>query len=240
MARTWSVNVWNQEYNDTKVIVYALPVPEGFAGILRIASTDAIDSDERFDLDALLDFMHLSYYGTMKQWTEYFSDCTALPRQLASAKFSFSENQSVGISTARWSLLLDSNLMAISPDSDLSMRFAFFREGGQVVYDIGGMVMSAGKGGGEVYSIFRTVKSPGSDDEWKKIISSAHPFDGVPYSYNDAMYAAKVHASFTPADARAKSGFLYMLKCSTDGTVDSAKVKGKLLHFKAMTTIHDQ
>jgi hypothetical protein len=239
-GRKWMVRTWVQEYNDTKVIVYALPVPEGFAGMLRIASTDSIDSDERLDLDALCDFVHLSYYGTFSQWDEYFRSCTILPAQLAAVHYSFEKDASLAVSTARVSLGLDRSVMNLTDEGDLSFRFAFFRQNGRVVYDIGGMVIGEAAGRDDIVSVFRTAHPSGKDDEWKKIFSSAHPYDAVPYLYNDLTYAAKMHSIYDADPDKGKRDFLYVVKCIVEGKVDPAVVKNRLLKFESMMTINEK
>ena len=239
-GRKWAVRTWLQEHNDTKVIVYALPVPEGYAGILRIASTDSIDSDERLDLDALLDFVHLSYYGTFADWSEYFKSCPILPSKLVAVKYRFEKDSALEMTTDRLSLKLDGSLMKITDAGDLSLRFAFFREGGKPVYDIGGIVIGESAGRDDVVSVFRTAHPSGKSDEWKKISGSLHPYDAVPYLYNDLTYAMKPHAVYDSAAEKEKRDFLYVVKCIMEGSADAAVVKGRLLKFESMTTVREK
>ena len=58
--RHWKVYVWPQPYINTEVVMFALPVPDGYAIIMRM-NPSIITHDSMIDLKALTDFFNVDY-----------------------------------------------------------------------------------------------------------------------------------------------------------------------------------
>jgi len=78
-GRIWMVRTWLSEYDDKKIVVFSLPVPNGFVVMLKSDATGKVDRELIPDLKALSDFIYVSYRGTFKEWREFLSITKLLP-----------------------------------------------------------------------------------------------------------------------------------------------------------------
>src|SRR5512139_3696097 len=58
--RKWMVNTWLIEYEDEKLVMMALPVPDGLVGMLRVVDTGQLENYLR-DMKVLADFIYVAY-----------------------------------------------------------------------------------------------------------------------------------------------------------------------------------
>ncbi len=83
--RHWKVYVWPQPYINVEVVMFALPVPDGYAIMMRM-NPSIITHDSLSDLKALTDFFDVDYGGTLAQWKEFLAESSLLPDVLKAAR----------------------------------------------------------------------------------------------------------------------------------------------------------
>lgn len=85
-SRIWQLRSWSFGYADMQVVTLALPVPDGYIGLIRL--TSAINHGSTVDsLLLMADYMHASYEGSMGQWHAFVAQRELCPPFLRDLRF---------------------------------------------------------------------------------------------------------------------------------------------------------
>ena len=186
--RRWQLRVWALPFANTRVITYALPVPDGYAMLMRFASAD--DSyDNIADMRALLDYMSVGYSGSLAQWKEYLKNTALLPDALKSVRIEADYQQRFSYSSNRLAFSITPQLQKIEPESALTLGMGFVPDHGKVVWDVNAISLRANPQEADRLHIERNVTPPASLDDdarsyWDKLTKRRHPYEGTAYSAN--------------------------------------------------------
>ncbi|WP_430388941.1 trypsin-like peptidase domain-containing protein [Dyella sp. 20L07] len=228
--RRWQVRVWSIPYENSKLIAYLLPVPDGYAAMIRVAASKR-EHEETIDLNALTDYIYVSYSGTLAQWKEYLANTDLLPAALSDIAIRFNYGDDFHYQSKRLNFAYTPQLQKIDQDSQLVLGMAYFEDHNKVVWDVSNVLVKSNIDNAERIGFNRHVApSDDLDDSfrnyWGKILHRDHPDDGVPYSENDMTYIGTVGG--TPVSAEAKPGVLYTAFYGIDGPKPDDTMKGKL------------
>ncbi|MRR09672.1 hypothetical protein EG831_06290 [bacterium] len=245
-GRTWLVRSWLIPYSDQKAVVYALPVPMGLVGFLRIYNLGHFDSGILPDMEHLADHIYLSYYGTLSRWAEFLRTAP-LPERLRSITLSYAPGRELALATPRLSLRTTPAVLPISDRSDLQLRFSYFRDGDAVVWDVAGIQVGESKDNGNVVTIKRHGK-PGADvseglrTDWQKIAYQQYPYDQTPGQSDDGTQINGLHPAYKRDGPAQKLGrpVLYTTSVSIEGKQDDGDMRSKLNKFNNGITILEQ
>ncbi|WP_233523323.1 S1 family peptidase [Dyella solisilvae] len=228
--RHWQVRVWPMAYDNSEMIAFLLPVPDGYAAMVRVATTRHAH-EEAGDLQALTDYVYVSYSGTLAQWKEYLANTALLPAALSDIAIHFDYGSDFHYQSRRLSFAYTPQLQKIDQDSQLVLGMSYFEDHGKVVWDVSNVVVKSNIENAEKIGFNRHIApSDDLDDSfrnyWGKILRRDHPDDGVPYSENDMTYIGTVGSTQVAADA--KPGVLYTAYYGVDGPRPEETMKGKL------------
>jgi len=237
-GRVWMIHVWQLEYNDSRVMAFSLLVPGGAITVMKTGQTGTAN-EFLTDLKTLTDFMVYPYYGTFRHWEEFLKSGEYLPRAFADVRFSFRTGEKVSLRTKRVAVEYTPELFPVSEQSDLSLKFAFFREKDAVVWDICGITMGENKSNNNHVSIFREIRPHPSLKEsfqtrWGKIGAQEHPYNGTAYSYEGSTFIHALCPAFRDKQA-APRDYIYTVRVGMEGNVEAPKIEKKLK--SAMTVI---
>jgi serine protease Do len=235
-GRKWIVRTWRQEFNDQMYAIFALPVPGGAIAMLRVDDTGSIHSGHIPDLKVLTDFIYLSYYGTFKEWREFLTLKDKLPSIFSTLDIRIKNNKAFSFHSPRFSASYGPDLMTVSDDSDLNLRFSFFRDHGKTVWDIDGIVVGDNKHNKVSYAIFRNAPPPEtlSDDfqsNWEKIVKRQFPYNRSAYTREDATSIITVYGKTSGGPEKESPELLYTVGYSGSGTVAQEQMEAKLDGF---------
>ena len=228
--RRWQVREWPMAYDNSVLIAFLLPVPDGYAAMMRVVPAKN-EHEEMNDLKALADFVYVSYSGTLAQWKEYLANSELLPAVLSDIAIRFDYGSDFRYRSKRLGFAYTPELQKIDQDSLLVLGMSYFEDRGKVVWDVSNVVVKANADNAEKVSFNRHV-APSDDlddsyrSHWSKIVSRNHPDDGVPYSENDMTYIGTVGG--TPVSTESKPGVLYTAFYGVDGPRPDDAMKGKL------------
>lgn len=228
--RQWQAMAWPLPYENTKIIVFALPVPDGYAGMLRMTSVRG-EYENRADLKTLADFIHLGYQGTLAQWREYLAEPQWLPAALKDINLRFDYGQQLAYKSQRVEFSYTPAVQAIDKDSQLSLGLSYFRDQDKVVWDVSRIIVkvNANDAGG-IGVIRRAAPSDDLDDDyrsqWDKLLRRKHPYDAAPYSKDDV--SAIITVGGPPLAEDAKPDVLYQVSFAVEGPHPDEEMKGKL------------
>ncbi len=244
--RKWMVKIWPIAFSDQKLVMMALPVPEGYAGMLRIVQTGEAEDNLR-DMKALADFTYISYYGTLARWRAFFAMKDILPAAFSSIRISFDYGKNFRYESRRLAFSYPSTLMKITGNSDLQLGFSYFAENGKVVWDVSKVVLGADKNNNVAFTIIRNAKPTRdmNDDyqkDWGNLANRRHPYDQASYFTNDQTVIGTVFSPEASPRTLSAAPVLYAVMHSADGVIQqevaSSELTGFLHGLKVRENVH--
>jgi len=233
--RKWMVKIWPIEFSDQKVVMVALPVPNGFVGMLRIAQTGEVENHLR-DLKALADFTYVSYYGTLARWRAFLAMKDMLPAAFSGIHISFDYGREFRYQSRRMAFSYPSSLMKITSNSDLQLGFSYFAENGKVVWDVSKVVLGEDKNNNVAFTIIRNAKPSRemNDDyrkDWDNMANRRHPYDQASYFTNDQTVIGTVFPRDVNPQMLSAAPVLYAVMHSADGVIQQNVAAAQLNGF---------
>jgi serine protease Do len=235
-GRKWQVRRWFVPHTGQKVVTYALPVPGGFSVLLNSATDDASFMYE-VDQKILTDFVFVTYYGTLKQWQEFLARKDMLPAAFGAIALDANYGKELRFRSARMSFSYPDSLMKITPNSDLHLRFSYFKDNGKVVWDVTSVVAGEDRDTNVFVSYSRYLRPPESLPDadragWKTLVEARAPYNGSAYMDKSRSLIGTAHA---PGGQRvdANSPLLYGIVHAVEGTQDPAAMAQRLAQLRA-------
>lgn len=225
--RRWQLRVWTLPFANTRVITYALPVPDGYAMLMRFASAD--DSyDNLADMRALLDYMSVGYEGSLAQWKDFLKNTALLPDALKSVHIQADYQQRFSYSSNRLAFAVTPQLQKIEPESTLTLGMGFVPDHGKVVWDVNAVSLRANPQESDRLHIERNVVPPPTLDDdaksyWDKLLKRRHPYEGTAYSAN-----GETRIGAPASGAGATPGVVYSVFYAMSGSQGQDSMKPKL------------
>ncbi|MEW9571693.1 trypsin-like peptidase domain-containing protein [Rhodanobacter sp. Si-c] len=227
--RSWKVDAWPLPYANALVVAYSLPVPDGSAMLIRIVPA-ANEHDTKLDLDALTDFIDVSFIGNLAQWKEFLGQASSLPAAFHNIHIDFDYGHRFSYASQRVAYSLTSDVQKITPRSELWLGFRVVLEGDKPVWDATVMDLWEDEGSNKNnVDVQRFVEPPpGIDgamsDKWPKLAGRQYPYNGVA-RYEDSLMKIDVVA----AQAGATSPkVLYTAFYGIEGNQPQAFMKSRL------------
>jgi serine protease Do len=226
--RQWKVLVWPEPHINTEIILFALPVPDGYALMMRM-NPSVITHDSLIDMKALTDFFNVDYGGSLAQWKEFMAEGSLLPQALKDTRIDFDYGKRFSYDSSRVAFSYPSSLQTVAPDNMLAVGFGYYDDRSKIALQANYIQIRMNITDPDRISIRRHV-APSQDlddnfkEGWGKLLHKQHPYDGIAYSDGDEMDIATVidpHANGTPTQ-------LYTAFYGTQGTQKPEEMKAKL------------
>lgn len=229
--RRWQVHVWPLAYMGQELVAFTLPVPDGNVSMMRLVPAGEHVHNAMIDLKALAGFVYLSYRGTLAQWKDYLRQGKLLPAAFERIQLDFDYGKTFRYRSDRFDVSYDARLQKIAPDSELTLAFAYFRDHGKVVWDVGSALVKADAHDSQMVRVNRRAKPVESLDDdfrstWNQMLRGEHPSDGVVFSEDDVSYINRVVN--LPAAHAPEPGVLYTALYGDKGTQPQAAMQQKL------------
>lgn len=236
--RHWKVRVWNMNFSDNRLIVFSLPTPQGNMLMIRRSDTAMVYSDLA-DLKVLSDFIYLSYYGTLAQWSEFLDEKSLLPEAIRTMHIRFKPGKDFHFQSKRVSFDYDSQAMKITPDSDLRLSLSYYRDQGKVVWGVSSIMVGENKDTGRYFEIFRNIRPSDSmsQDEklyWSKLQEGRIPYSETAFFKDENTYIGKVLSKKT-----GNNNLLFSLIYCEDGNKTQEVMKPKIESFAKHITLKE-
>lgn len=226
--RRWKVFIWPIPYLNGQMVLFALPVPDGYALMMRM-SPAVVTHDSMIDMKALTDFFNVDYGGTLAQWKDFLAETPWLPDVLKNAHMDFDYGKRFSFDSDSIAFSYPSTLQAVQPENMLAIGVGYYENHGKFALQTGAIQIRMNATDPDLISIKRHIApSPDLGDNfkeaWGKLVHRQHPFDGVPYNDGDEMDIATVIGA-VPGHAPSE---LYTVFYGTQGTHKSGDMKAKL------------
>jgi serine protease Do len=226
--REWRVFVWDEPFANFQVVMFALPVPDGYAVMMRM-NPAVVTHDTVSDMKALTDFFNVDYGGTLAQWKDFLSDSSLISGPLKNTRIDFDYGKQFSYESNRIAFNFPSSLQEVAPDNVLGVGFGYYANQGKIGLEASDVQVRMNVTDPDRVNARRHVApSPDLDDNfkaaWGKLLHKQHPYDGVAYNDGDEMDIAAVvdpDSTKTPTE-------LYTLFYGTQGTHQPSDMKAKL------------
>lgn len=234
-GRKWLVRVWNIDYADEQLVLFVLPVPGGFAGMMRIEPTGQMAGNVE-DLKVLADFTCISYYGTLREWRDLLAQRDLLPRAFDDIKIDFEYGKSFRYASKRLTLAYGPEEMHITEKSDLKLKFAFFPENGKTVWDVSQVVSGDSKDSATFFAVARHMQPAKQLDDkfksdWEKLTQRQYPYNKSAFFDNKRTLIGDIYGRSPKDDKLAQAPILYTAFYGTDGNLEQKIVQTRLGRF---------
>jgi hypothetical protein len=236
--RHWRVLTWPIPVANDRVMVFALPVPDGYDGLVCILPASG-EHDFLNEMEAMTDFFYLSYNGTLAQWKDYLQNTSLLPDAFKTIHIDADYGKRFGYISQRADFAITPQVQKIQPDSELTLEFMYFPDHGKVVWDVADVRLQVDAADKDWINIARNFApapdlGEGFQDMWHKIVARQHPWDGVARDANDVMQiTAVVDASATDPSV------LYTAFYAEDGSHPQDYMKAKLDLLMKSLHVHE-
>ncbi len=226
--RRWQIRIWPMPYANANVILMTLPVPDGYVGLMRFPSA-AQTHDYLINVEALSDFMYVSYDGRLTQWKAFLAQRDLLPDAFRDIHIDFTYGKRFDYASRRLNLSWTPRLQKIQPDSVLTLGFSFFKDRGKVVWDVADVWAAPNPYDSDAINVARIVR-PSDDMEdsfkssWHKVEHRRHPYDGMARNDDDIMKITSVVGPAATADPRV----LYPVYYHREGAQSQPQMAAKL------------
>ena len=236
--RHWQRREFDLPFVDVGVLVYTLPVPDGFVGIMRYAPAQQMHV-ARTQLEVAVNFFSASYIGSLDDWQQYMKLTAWLPAPVAASRLDIDYGKRFAFTSPAFSLTFDTGVQRIEPAGNIALPFSFIDRGDGVKLDIAGISVRQDVNKTADVRINRHPKPfpdapERSQGAWNQMLKHEHPQDGIPFKKDDTTWAGMVAG--TPA---AEPKALYTLFYGDDGSPPDATMKDKLDKLMKGTTIQE-
>ncbi len=238
-GRVWNVNQWLMEFSDRLVIVFSTPTPQGVSMLYK-----EVASHERaawmWDMKKLVDFINVSYMGTLEEWQAFFARPDFLFGPVSGAKFSYKDGDRARLVTKDFDLSVVNDVIKIEDKTSLVLNMNVFLKKGTPVWDVRRVVFSENTDK-QNYCMFLHFSEPDKNlpkdfqDEWQKLaIDRQHPYTGEAFREEGNTKIGKLHDAFVAGGKTVfPQGFVYTLFASRSGNKDDAAMLNILKKFEA-------
>jgi serine protease Do len=241
-GRSWNFKIWAVPFDDYYLVTMSLPTPEGMVSVFAAGPSGAKDvlvhRQELFS-----NFVWVTYEGTLPRWREFLELKAAQPQIFSKFTLDIDPGyKSVHFHSSRCDLNLTPQVVGLTEDSVLTLNFSFFKDGGSVVWDVGGLALGEGARHTNFVDVRRYQRPEPELPEsfqanWAKISAGDFPFNGVASDENGGMRISAVAPS--PAVSAADpANVRYALTIQNEGSPGQealhAKLEGLEKGFKAL------
>lgn len=240
--RKWQLRTWVLPYQDLVVISMALPLPEGYAALLRVVHTAQVH-DNINDFKSVADFFSISYSGTLEQWNDFRALPDLLPERLAGIELRADYGKSLRYESPRCAFSYGQEVQKINRNSQLVLDFSYFEDHGRPVWDVARVRVSESAASQSFVSIARSVEPAAAmADEykgrWTRVARRLHPYDGVISKDGDLTVIHGVHEPARKA-GEGEAAVLYTVLLQNDGVAAQDAMSTRLAQLMQALAVKD-
>lgn len=241
-GRNWSFRIWAVPFDDAYLVTMSLPTPEGMVSLFGLVP-GAVKDLLAHQQAVMANFVLVTYEGTLPRWREFLELKSAQPQIFSKLTLDIDPGyQWVRFHSPRYELNLTPQIIGLTEDSILSVNFAFFRDGGAVVWDVGGLGIGEGARHINFVNVQRHVRPAadlpeGFQANWAKLVAGDFPFNAVATD-GEGGKTISTGVPVPPGTAADQVNVRYVLTVHNEGSpaqeVLHAKLEGMQKGFKAL------
>ncbi len=242
-GRTWYVNHWLMEFSDQLIVIFSTPTPQGVSMLYKAMNSHE-RSDWMWDMKQLVDYINISYMGTLEEWTKFLSRPDFLFSTMKNTKLSYTENKNMHLKTDEYDITITDDVLKVEDKTRLYMNMNIFLKKDKPVWALRRMLF-AEHADDNGYALVMRMDEPDKrlpkdfQNEWKTIaMDRLHPYAGNPYKEEGHSRIGKVHKAFIQNDKTVPaSGTICLLYVSKSGTRDDKIMSDAMATFENNITV---
>lgn len=241
-GRNWLFKIWPVPFDDAYLVTMNLPTPEGMVSLFGLVPS-AVKDLLAHQQEVMANFVLVTYEGTLPRWREFLELKADQPQIFSKLTLDIDPGyQWVRFHSTRYELNLTPQIIGLTADSILSLNFAFFRDGGSVVWDAGGIALGEGARHINFIDVRRHVRPAadlpeGFQANWAKLVAGDFPFNGVATDAEGGK-TVSTGAPIPAGTAADQVNVRYVLTVHNEGSPAQealhAKLEGMQKGFKAL------
>ncbi|GHV77455.1 serine protease [Spirochaetia bacterium] len=242
LGRSWIAATWLIEFDDTVMIMYILPLPDGPA----VISTLRTSSQRRvyeWDLRKLCDHIQTAYSASFEGWDEFIAlnaepAVRDIPGFLKDFKFNWRPDaQEVSVESGTVSVGAGKEVFEWTPLSELFIAPCWYQSAEQLPIEFGvrRIFLSRDSRNREYINLYKNIKpdprlGSSSAEDWNDLVQEKYPYNEQPgISAKDNAGSVGAILQTDPADP----GVLYTLYLSMENPQDEENLSRR---FNALKT----
>lgn len=244
--RKWLVRTWLLDFSDQKIAAFILPVPGGAVAMVRQAQTGVMDVGHIPDLRVFTNFIYLSYYGTLKEWRDFYKVKSLLPPVFSSIKIEAEYGKYLKYKSKRLAFSYTSSEMDISDKSYVQLSFGYFKDAGKTVWDVANIYAGEDKNNDTYFYVSRNIKPAKSLNDnfqstWENVVKRKFPYNASPFYDDNGTYISSVHPGrkSSKKSGRKNKNVLYAVWHKRDGKAEESLMEDRLNKFVKNLTVYE-
>ena len=182
-GRRWQVRMWPLGYTDTYVVSYALPVPEGYTGMVQLVASPQLGMMSEH-LSLLANDFYVNYSGTLPQWQAFLSRRELRAHLFDDITLDIDPAQGIRYESARLRFQLPQDVIQNSAESELELHMAYILHGDRLTLDVGALYLYKDQDRHTWVGVERHVKPADASakdllETWNQMSTRAAAFNGV-------------------------------------------------------------
>jgi hypothetical protein len=232
-GRVWLKTFWFVDYNDSVIIAYILPLPDGPA-MLTMTVPSAYLYDWQWDMEQMCSHLHAVYTGSFGNWLDFLKMTDYIPAFLKDGQFVF-DNMTIPLPAILASSSILNEVIPLSDAPYLSLTPSYYDDNGTVKLGINRVdIYDSIRSRNQLNIAMRFKPDPRLNYSyqyaWSDIVNGKFPWDGKPamspQSDSGSVSAVLEGGAASSADSAAGSRCTLYLKLeSSDAATLSAKMK---------------
>ncbi|GHT79229.1 serine protease [Spirochaetia bacterium] len=191
-GRSWITATWLIEFDDSVMILYILPMPNGPV-VISTFQTSSRRQEFEWDLRKLCDHTHAAYSASFEGWDEFIALNPGIPDFFGDFKFNWKRDaQEISIEAGTVSISAGKDVFEWSSLSELFIAPSWYQTTGQGPSDQGSIefglrqiVLSRDTRGRDYINLYKNMKpdpklGSSAAENWNDLIRAKYPFDEKP------------------------------------------------------------
>jgi hypothetical protein len=224
-GRTWIKTWWLLDFDDTIMLAYILPMPNGPV-VLMTQQTSSKRHIYEWDLEAVCDLVVAAYRGDMEEWETFLAMKEWLPGSLEQFTLTWDEPEKImSLTMPQMSFTADNSVFDWTAQSTLFMVPSYYQKDNKIEYGFRSVVVQRDIKGNDYFMIHQHIKPDErlgvkNMEYWNDVVEAKYPYDGI------SRLSAKDNTGFaggllTPAVASPDARYSLYLNVENPGTEEA-------------------
>jgi hypothetical protein len=183
-GRTWIKTWWLLDFEDTIMLAYMLPLPNGPVVFMTRQHSSSRHVYE-WDMEATCDRLAIAYRGDMQEWEKFLGMKKWIPAVFADLSFNWDEAQkTMSLAIPQLSFTTDDSVLNWTSQSTLFMIPAYYQKDNKIEYGFRSVAVQRDIKGNDYFMIHQHIKPDErlgvkNMEYWNDVAEAKYPYDGI-------------------------------------------------------------
>ncbi|MDR2663159.1 MAG: serine protease [Treponema sp.] len=224
-GRTWIKTWWLLDFDDTIMLAYILPMPNGPV-VLMTQQPSSKRHVYEWDMEATCDLVAAAYRGDMEEWETFLAMKDWLPGSLEQFTLTWdAPKKTMTLSMPQMSFTADNSVFDWTTQSTLFMVPSYYQKDNKIEYGFRSVLVQRDIKGNDYFMIHQHIKPDErlgvkNMEYWNDVVEAKYPYDGI------SRLSAKDNTGFaggllTPASSSPDARYSLYLNVENPGTEEA-------------------